>query len=431
MKKESYMIKNKPVIGIIPTYNLVNEDNDPYQDRASFVRMYEEKIYECGGIPIGLLHQNVEDYLPLCDGYVWPGGPKIWPDFFPVLEDAIKHKKPVLGVCLGLQAIGSAFNLKEEKEKHPEKSFEAIKQLLKDTDHYLKKLEDPSLHSHYVTKEIATQDAARHVIQLKKETLFYKIMRQNELNVVSLHSFILPYVAKDVVVSAISEDNVIEAIEYTKDGAQILGVQYHPELENTSELFDWLVDACYHKTMFLVNKQNPIPKDYESRIMMYHSEYPRCGEESNLSECAMDSWIRLRDFMRSKGFYIDVESAYRSSEMQREIYENSKNTYGEEHANIFVARPGYSEHETGLAIDICMKLDDKWINEFDEGLNDCYKLLHRVCADYGFILRYPEGKEDITGYHYEPWHLRYLGSLRISRDIMMRKLTLEEYYQEK
>ena len=57
------MIKNKPVIGIIPMYNLQNEENDPYLDRASFVRMYEEKIVSSGGIPVGLLHQNVEDYL--------------------------------------------------------------------------------------------------------------------------------------------------------------------------------------------------------------------------------------------------------------------------------------------------------------------------------------------------------------------------------
>ena len=96
-----------------------------------------------------------------------------------------------------------------------------------------------------------------------------------------------------------------------------------------------------------------------------------------------------------------------------------------------MARPGYSEHETGLAIDICMKKDEKWINEFDEGLDDCYSLLHKICADYGFILRYPEGKEKITGYHYEPWHLRYIGSPRISKDIMTKKLTLEEYYKEK
>ena len=425
------MIKNKPVIGILPTYNLVNDANDPYQDRASFVRMYEEKIYECGGIPIGLLHQNMYDYLPLCDGYLWPGGSKVWPDFFLVLEDALKYKKPVLGVCLGLQAIGTFFNLKEAKEKHPEKSLEEVKQFLKDTDHYLKQLEDASLHNHYVTKDVETQEAARHLIQLKKDTLFYEIMGQEKVNVVSLHSFILPYASHDVTVSATSEDGVIEAIEYIKDGAQILGVQYHPELESSSELFSWLVDASYQKTMFLVNKQNPIPDSYSPNISLYQSEYPRCGEESNLSESVMYSGVQVRDFMWSRGFYIDVESAYRRTEMQRQIYEDNRAKYGEEHASIFVARPGYSEHETGLAIDVCMKIGEEWINEFDERLHACYQLLHQVCANYGFILRYPKGKEEITGYHYEPWHLRYLGSSRIASDIMKRKLTLEEYYQER
>ena len=424
------MIKNKPVIGIIPTYNLTNETKDPYQDRASFVRMYEEKIVECGGVPIGLLHQHVEDYLSLCDGYLWPGGSKIWPDFFPVLEDALKNKKPILGVCLGLQAIGTAFNFKEEREKHPEKSLEEIKQILKDTDHYLKQLEDDSFHNHCVTKDIETQETARHLIKLNKDTLFYKIMKQDELNVISLHSFVLPYAAKDITIAATSEDGVIEAIEYTKKGAQILGVQYHPELERTSELFSWLIDASYHHTMMLVNKQNPIPENYPLKIMLYQSEYPECQNDGNIREEAMYSWLCLRDTMRERGFYIDVESAYRPNALQRKIYEENKEKYGEEHANIFVARPGYSEHETGLAIDICMKKDEKWINEFDEGLDDCYHLLHKICADYGFILRYPEGKEEITGYHYEPWHLRYIGSPRVAKYIMENHLTLEEYFKE-
>jgi len=71
------MIQNKPVVGILPTYNLKNEQNDPYQDRASFVRMYAEKIKQCGGIPIGLLEQEVSIYKDLCDAYIWPGGNKI------------------------------------------------------------------------------------------------------------------------------------------------------------------------------------------------------------------------------------------------------------------------------------------------------------------------------------------------------------------
>ena len=68
------MILNKPVVGIVPTYNLTNEANDPYQDRASFVSMYVSKITEYGGVAIGLLGKNIWDYLPICDAYIWPGG---------------------------------------------------------------------------------------------------------------------------------------------------------------------------------------------------------------------------------------------------------------------------------------------------------------------------------------------------------------------
>ena len=84
------MIKNKPVIGILPTYNLVNDANDPYQDRASLVGRYEEKIYERGGIAVGLLHQMMYDYWPLSLGFFWWDCPKVWSDFVLVLACAIK-----------------------------------------------------------------------------------------------------------------------------------------------------------------------------------------------------------------------------------------------------------------------------------------------------------------------------------------------------
>ena len=421
------MIKNKPVIGIIPTYNLQNEENDPYLDRASFVRMYEEKIVSSGGIPIGLLHQNVEDYLELCDGYLWPGGSKVWPDFFPIIEDAIKKKKPLLGVCLGMQAIGSYFNFLEEQEQRTNASREEIKEILKEKEHYLKKLEDSSLHNHYVTKDKETQDKARHKIFLEKSSLLYKVLKCDEINVISLHNVILPYASKELTISSKSEDGVIEGIEYTKNGSQILGVQYHPELEENSAIFDWLVDACYQKFLFLVNKEFQIPTTYYPNILLYKSEYSECIQDGNISSEVLSSWIALRDYMRSKGFYIEIESAYRSSEIQRKIYEENKEKYGEEHAEIFVAKPRHSEHETGLAIDVCMKKDEIWINEFDTRLSDFYQFLHQVCARFGFILRYPNGKEEITGYHYEPWHLRYIGSPRTAQYIMEHHLTLEEY----
>lgn len=245
------MIKNKPVIGILPTYNLSNPENDPYLDQAKFVRMYEQKIYECGGIPIGLLHQNVEDYLDLCDGYLWPGGIKVWSDFFIIIKDAIENKKPLLGICLGFQALGIYFNYLEEHEKNHKLNFDEIKQILIEKEHYLKRLDDDSLHNHIVTKDIETQIKARHSITIKKGTIIQKVMGKDRIDVISLHRFVLPYINPNVTISAYSDDNVIEAIEYTKNDSLILGVQFHPELDNYSNVFQWLIESCYKEKNLL------------------------------------------------------------------------------------------------------------------------------------------------------------------------------------
>ena len=91
--------------------------------------------------------------------------------------------------------------------------------------------------------------------------------------------------------------------------------------------------------------------------------------------------------------------------------------------------PRYSEHHTGLVIDICVIKDGKIINDNDEMIaeRDLFSEIHAKLADHGFILRYLEGKDDITGYAYEPWHFRYVGSPEIAKEIMDKGLTLEEY----
>ena len=90
-----------------------------------------------------------------------------------------------------------------------------------------------------------------------------------------------------------------------------------------------------------------------------------------------------------------------------------------------IAEPGKSEHQTGLAIDFCIYKDEKCYieHEIEELLQT--KWVHQNCYRYGFILRYPEGKEDITKYSYEPWHIRYVGN--IASYIYNNNLTLEEY----
>lgn len=238
------MYKKKPVIGILPSYNLTNETNDPYQDVSRFARMYSELILKSGGIPIGILEEKIEDYFPICDGYLWPGGEKIEKNFNGCIEDAIHHHKPFLGICLGAQALATYLAVLEEQEKESDKSFEEIYQENKEKNSYLKKLEKGNIHGHYVTKDIESIMKAKHNVFILENSLLHSIYKKREISVVSLHEMTIVRTSSETFVSAVAEDNVIEAIEYTKNGSCLLGVQWHPELVRDTKVFDWLISSC-------------------------------------------------------------------------------------------------------------------------------------------------------------------------------------------
>lgn len=136
----------------------------------------------------------------------------------------------------------------------------------------------------------------------------------------------------------------------------------------------------------------------------------------------------MQEDARLNGYNIDIMSGYRSYDYQDKIYNKLIHDKGFNYAFRHIAPPGGSEHQTGLAIDICVYRDDRCyieheIVDFEEikwVLNNCYK--------YGFILRYPLNKEDVTGYNYEAWHFRYVGKL--APYLYFNNLTLEEYYQK-
>ncbi|MCS4454811.1 M15 family metallopeptidase [Clostridium botulinum] len=120
-------------------------------------------------------------------------------------------------------------------------------------------------------------------------------------------------------------------------------------------------------------------------------------------------------------------SGYRNYHYQVNVYNNSVYRNGQQHADKYVAQPGTSEHQTGLAMDIVSteytNLDENFVN------TRAYKWLKENCYKYGFIIRYPKEKEDITGYNFEPWHIRYVG-IEVATEIMNKGITLEEYLQE-
>ena len=183
--------------------------------------------------------------------------------------------------------------------------------------------------------------------------------------------------------------------------------------------------------LILVNKERPIPSDWESRVHIDTVE--NCyGEEIQIEHRTYAAFKKLReDLLENDGIQIELDSVYRSVEEQQEIWDywSADPEKGEEYCKQYLAPPGGSEHHTGLAVDIFLIKDGQEIRENNDMIADevDFEIIHQKMPKYGFILRYLPGKEDITGYNFEPWHMRYLDDPRIAKDITEKGLTYEEY----
>ena len=180
--------------------------------------------------------------------------------------------------------------------------------------------------------------------------------------------------------------------------------------------------------LVLVNKLHAVSKNYKPTNMVYMDNSLTTWQNLELKSDAYEAYLKLYKDAKAEGFNLKVCSAYRTYETQRSLYASSVNSMGKETANIRSAYRGRSEHHTGYAIDVTSESmgwglkqdfadypDGAWINEH--------------CAEYGFIIRYPKDKTDITGYDYEPWHLRYVG-VDVAKEITEQGITLEEYLQK-
>ena len=171
-----------------------------------------------------------------------------------------------------------------------------------------------------------------------------------------------------------------------------------------------------------VNKEYGLPEDYVPDDLMVPDIRFYGGFSEEKSYMRKDAGLALEKMFsdaEKEGMILYGISGYRSYEKQQTTYKHWVNVYGQEEADTISARPGHSEHQTGLAFDIT-SLDYSYA-ETEEGI-----WLKENCAKYGFIIRYPKDKENITGYTYEPWHIRYIG-VEIATYIMKNNLTLEEY----
>ena len=184
--------------------------------------------------------------------------------------------------------------------------------------------------------------------------------------------------------------------------------------------------------LVLINGENRLPDGFENTIELV-TIVNAAGDAYQIEKKTCEAFMRLReDLLKNDGIQIEVTSVYRTVKFQEENFEKYLKNFGLEYAKKYVATPGYSEHHTGLAIDVSIMVDGEFRFSIEKRLtmDELYKPVQEKLPQYGFILRYPKGKEDITKIGYEPWHFRYIDSPEIATEITEQGICFEEYWQK-
>lgn len=213
------------------------------------------------------------------------------------------------------------------------------------------------------------------------------------------------------IVWSTDDENVVDVTEGLITGLQkgtciVTASCSHEHVEIPVTVREMTVeDGCtYVDGILVANKSYSLPSDYDPGVLPVTQE-------------AFDA---LAEDAAKEGLDIYVGSDYRTYDFQVTVYNSMVRGYGKEYADNYSARPGHSEHQTGYTID-CNGINNETFADTPEG-----KWLAEHCHEYGFIIRYPKGKESITGYSYESWHIRYVG-VEHATAIYEQGLTLEEY----
>lgn len=244
-----------------------------------------------------------------------------------------------------------------------------------------------------------------------------------------------------VIVEKLNETDIekILNMEYNQKLASIISAQYYipdnldkylaysPKTDNIDDIIsivnvgadsEWYTNTeetnLDDGIKMLVNKFHYLSEDYLPDDIVPISNWYAYEGHSTKKE-VYDHYVSMWNDANEQGLVLLVNSSYRTFEEQQEQYDMSNDDYA--------SRPGFSEHQTGLALDIVS--DGVQGNEFEN--TDEFKWLQENAHKYGFILRYPKDKEYITGYNYESWHYRYVGE-ELATKVKESGLTYDEYY---
>ena len=293
----------------------------------------------------------------------------------------------VVGVILGINFYND-FKYKQTNEyKLTSKGYS-----LEDTNVLLDKLSENSISS------LINQDKNETIVGLVKEKYF---LEKN------LDRY-LAYIEEE------EEDNLTDVVAIVNVNAD--HKWYEEELETDTSLNEQMI----------VNKFYALSEDYTpENLVSIPLDYSYGTEgENQLIEYAYDKFLDLWQAAHDEGFYLMVTSSYRDYASQKEIYDYRKATQGERKADETAARPGHSEHQTGLVVDMTSTTEPS-ATDFSE--SEAYKWLKEHAHEFGFIERYPADKEYLTGYSPESWHWRYVG-IEAATVMHEENIIYDEYY---
>ena len=170
----------------------------------------------------------------------------------------------------------------------------------------------------------------------------------------------------------------------------------------------------------LVTKHRQLDKKYRPGLVRIKKKYAADGKQKAVKE-VVDAFIKMYNAANKDGYDIVINSSYRSYDDQQEVCDTYQKLYGDAYVDKYVAKAGFSEHQTGLVFDIGSR------NQKVFALSKEYKWMQDNAYKYGFIQRFPKGYEEITGFRAEQWHYRYVGK-KIAKYIHDNKITYDEYY---
>jgi len=239
----------------------------------------------------------------------------------------------------------------------------------------------------------------------------------------------------------IENDNVVISDKALTADSGVLTASYEGHTSDISiKIFNSLDDNINDDSVvtnvsaydMIVNKSRHLSSSYVPEDLVLLDGIPTSLQNPEVNQLRKVAYDALKELFtkakEEKSFELYARSGYRSYNTQVSLYNSYVSNHGKEAADKFSAKPGQSEHQTGLAMDITCEamnyLLDVTFGDTEEG-----KWVAENAYKFGFVIRYPKGKEEITGYQYEPWHLRYVG-VTLANEVYDSQLTLEEYFEQ-